>query len=417
MDIKKDFKADCYVQNKSLFNRYRNYEIEDEEVVDFNHASLARPYKEVFDALQKSLPSQARLYAGSIVGINDPTKVLFGRNTTEALSLTYWLAGVKEGNVVLTDAENESVLRIYREHRDHGNTNKSDGWSTFADDVISEDYEGISNSHVTGTSVRTSKFLGEYNPELILDQVDEKTKLVLVSHVVRNDGRIIDIEELARKVKEKNPDTYFAVDGAQALGNLSRIDFNELEEAGVDFYAATPHKTLGSYPLGILYVGERVKKRINELNGKQPTEQIIMDGMIPYDYNIPSNVDSVLNPLRYLSLITTIDALREKGFLKDSDFSEKSKQIQRIKDSFYERLKTQNAEILSEGEEYSPAIASFRFNGRNNAKVVRDLQEQGVFCSYISESDNIRVSFEVTNNEGDIDRFFEELKNNQHQFF
>jgi len=47
MDIKKDFDSDCYIKNKNLFMDYRKFRNK-KKVIDFNHASLARPYQEVF---------------------------------------------------------------------------------------------------------------------------------------------------------------------------------------------------------------------------------------------------------------------------------------------------------------------------------------------------------------------------------
>ena len=92
MDIKKIFEADCYVKNKNLFAKYRSFKTKEKEVIDFNHASLARPYKEVFDRINKELEDPARKKLCKLVGIDDISKIIFGRNTTEALSFTYWLA-------------------------------------------------------------------------------------------------------------------------------------------------------------------------------------------------------------------------------------------------------------------------------------------------------------------------------------
>ena len=159
MDIKKIFEADCYVKNKNLFAKYRSFKTKEKEVIDFNHASLARPYKEVFDRINKELEDPARKKLCKLVGIDDISKIIFGRNTTEALSFTYWLAEVEKGNVVITDAENESVIRIFREHRDHGNTNCQDGWSTFPDNEVSENFKGINRIKKLLVSVVNSRCL------------------------------------------------------------------------------------------------------------------------------------------------------------------------------------------------------------------------------------------------------------------
>ncbi len=409
MDIKKNFEADCYVKNKNLFTKYRSFKTKEKEIIDFNHASLARPYKEVFDRINKELEDKARKKLCELVGRDDPSKIIFGRNTTEALSFVYWLAEVEKGNVVITDAENESVIRIFREHRDHGNTNCQDGWSTFPDKEVSENFNGRSMIKKTNVELRVAEFLKDFDEMSILEKIDNKTTLVVVSHVIRNNGKIIDIEKIAKKIKEKNPNIFIAVDGAQALGNLPEVNFKKLEEIGVDFYVATPHKTLGSYPLGVLFISERAKKKLGILNGIGSENQIIMGGMIERNLGINSNVGIALNPLRFLALSTAIETLEKKKFLVGGSFQNKCEYLFRLKEKFVYELSKRGIEP-EEVSKQSCAIISFRISSmRDNQEIVTNLQEKGIFCSYISETQNIRVSFDITNDYEDITLFFKEL--------
>lgn len=408
MDIKKNFEADCYVKNKNLFTKHRSFKTKEKEVIDFNHASLARPYKEVFDKINKELEDKARKKLCALVGIEDTSKIIFGRNTTEALSFVYWLVEVEKGNVVVTDAENESVIRIFREHRDHGNTNCQDGWSTFPDKEVSENFRGIDTTKNTSVELRVANFLKDFDDEEILKQIDNKTFLVLISHVIRNNGRIVDIERLSKKIKERNPNTFIAIDGAQALGNLPKIDFKELEKIGVDFYTATPHKTLGSYPLGVLFISEKAKKNIEIFKKINSENQIIMEGMIERRLGINSNVGTALNPLRFLAVYTAIETLEKKDFLVGGNFHNKCRYLFQLKKKFIEELLKRRIES-EEISNQSPAIVSFRVSMKDNQQIVTNLQEKGIFCSYISETQNIRVSFDITNNYEDIVSFFKEL--------
>jgi len=409
------FLGDYYVANPDLLKRYRTFQTAPEEVIDLNHASLARPYKPVFEAVrhgEEATPLEARVAAASLVN-TEPSRVLFGRNTTEALSLTSWLAGVEHGNVVITDAENPSVARIYREHRDHGNTAGQDGWSTFPDACIAENFPDsllsqLAKTSPTGTPVTVVPFLGEYDIGRIIDAVDEQTRLVLLSHVVRNDGRIIDVAEVARRVKRKSPATYIAVDGAQALGTLPSIDFPSLEEAGIDFYAATPHKTLGAYPLGILYISKHAAGRMSALQGRTPIEQLLMPGMLPVQYSVAPNTSVPLNTGRYASLVRATKYLEDEGFRGD-DFSRKASFVSSLKTSFVEELRRHaselpKTELLSIGEHYSPAILAFRFVDTDNRDLVQRLGEEGIFCSYLSPTNNIRVSFGIRNTRREVQR-------------
>jgi len=64
----------------------------------------------------------------------------------------------------------------------------------------------------------------------------------------------------ARKIKaEKNPNDpnlFILVDGAQALGNLPKINFEEL---GCNAYVGTPHKTMKSEVLVFLLQSLRLR--------------------------------------------------------------------------------------------------------------------------------------------------------------
>lgn len=140
--------------------------------------------------------------------------------------------------------------------------------------------------------------------------------------------------------------------------------------------------------------------------------------MIPEEYNITPNVPCALNEKRYRSLVAASTFLEKAGFREGKNFAKKAQYVREIKEYFVKRLREYDAIVRSRGENYSPAILSFRLgkeeNGRlgkeDNGEVVRKLQEQGVFCSYIAEADSIRVSFDVTNTKRDVDQYFSSLR-------
>jgi selenocysteine lyase/cysteine desulfurase len=408
----KNFESDLYVIDEKQLMEYRHFNLEG--IIDFNHAALQRPFGEVYEFLN-STESQnvhyndGRAVAAKLVNLKDPSRVIFGRNTTEALSFAYWLADVDTGNVICTDAENDSIIRIFQEHRDHGNTKGKDGWSTFPDAIVAEDFEGLESIVKTPTKVVTIPVINDNNYDGIIDRIDENIKLVVFSHVRRIDGYIADIGQMARRIKEKNPNTYVAVDGAQALGNLPAIDFNRLEKAGIDFYAATPHKTLGSYPVGILYVSNRVGANIQKLERLAPELQIIMDGMLDESHSIAPNVNSRLNPKRMASLVKAVEVL-ENSYLSGNDFSRKSEHTRRLKNYFISKLSSYDATVLEEStREYSPAMLSFSFNNQDNRSIVEKLQRHKILTSYIAETNSIRLSFDISNSNRDVDKYFETL--------
>ena len=81
--------------------------------------------------------------------------------------------------------------------------------------------------------------------------IDDKTTFVSVMHVNNEVGAINDINEIAKKVKQKNPRVIFHSDGVQAYGKLS---FRLSKD--VDLYSVSAHK-IG----GLKGVGGLIKKK------------------------------------------------------------------------------------------------------------------------------------------------------------
>ncbi|MDE7296738.1 MAG: aminotransferase class V-fold PLP-dependent enzyme, partial [Clostridia bacterium] len=88
---------------------------------------------------------------------------------------------------------------------------------------------------------------GRVDCDALLSLVDEKTSLVSVVHVNNETGAINDINEIARRVKEKNPRTVFHSDGVQAYGKI-RVRLTEY----VDLYSLSAHKIGGLKGTGAL---------------------------------------------------------------------------------------------------------------------------------------------------------------------
>ena len=88
---------------------------------------------------------------------------------------------------------------------------------------------------------------GRVDVEKLLALVDEKTSFVSVIHVNNETGAINDINEIAKRVKKKNPRVVFHSDGVQAYG---KIPFKLAKE--VDLYSVSAHKIGGLKGVGAL---------------------------------------------------------------------------------------------------------------------------------------------------------------------
>lgn len=149
---------------------------------------------------------RARMSLAELFGADDADRVIFTKNATEALNLA--LAGTvkKNGHVVTTVYEHNSVLRTLTH--------------------LKEEY-GIRVSVTDGT------------PEGVARALEEDTCLVMVNHVSNVTGREADLAGIGKVLQGKN--ILFACDAAQSAGHTG-ID---MKKCGVNLLCAAGHKGMG----------------------------------------------------------------------------------------------------------------------------------------------------------------------------
>jgi cysteine desulfurase/selenocysteine lyase len=151
-------------------------------------------------------------------------EIVFVRGTTEAINLvaqSYGRTFLKPGDEIIVSA---------MEH--HSNIVP---WQMLCEQ--------------TGARLRVVPI--NHDGELVLDEycrmLNERTKLVSVTHVSNALGTIVPVKEIARLAHERGVPVL--VDGAQAAPHL-KVDVQELD---CDFYAFSGHKLFGPTGVGILY--------------------------------------------------------------------------------------------------------------------------------------------------------------------
>ncbi len=455
-----EFKADIYF-DEVQYPKYLNGEIEG---LHLNHASISNRQNETRDLaiLTQDFTNsdwertieQARNDAATLVGI-EKEGVIFGRNTTEAMKLISWLADLqKNDTVLLTDAENPSIARLFEVNMDHGNPDGEDGWSTYGTfyqargpnygkkDLNKQNYadaeerqtNNIMVNDLTGVKTQSIDII---NKELkrIYEQIEakitEKTKCFVISHVIRDTGVELPIKEICefvRKVKARkfpeNPEIFIIVDGAQALGNVSQINFAEI---GCDAYVGTPHKTMGSTPLGLGFVKpELIRKNVSRLNNLFfQDRQVVLNNMFDPSLGVKPNVPDSVDDMDIFGFTQAIEKLKEIGY-EDGNFEKINQKRRKLKDHFKGIVQEITNELdlpITEVENGTDFIYSFSVSGIDNRKFVRELSSQGIFVSYINrtklqndddphEGDGvIRVSFGTDNTEEELDKYKDKIKN------
>jgi len=161
---------------------------------------------------------------------NDPLRIIFTLNATEALNLVFHGLLKSGDHVVTTSMEHNSVMRPLNALKEKGVT-------------------------LTVVNCETD---GTIQVEKIEEAIRPETRLVAVNHASNVCGTILPLREIGQIVKKCN--VLFLVDAAQTAGS---IPIN-VKENHIDFLTFTGHKSLlGPTGTGGLVIGENVN--IDEL--------------------------------------------------------------------------------------------------------------------------------------------------------
>jgi cysteine desulfurase/selenocysteine lyase len=89
---------------------------------------------------------------------------------------------------------------------------------------------------------------GALDAQRVVDQVDERTRLVALAHGSNVTGRVHDVKAIAAAVRAKSPTTLVLIDAAQTVGHVPV----SVADLGADFVAFSSHKMLGPTGVGVL---------------------------------------------------------------------------------------------------------------------------------------------------------------------
>ena len=190
-----------------------------------------------------------------------PNTITLTENTTVGCNIALWALDWQQGDrLLLSDCEHPGII---------------------AGAIQIQKRFGIEIDYFPLTNTRNANVIdSESVVELLVQHLQPKTRLVMLSHICWNTGQVLPLKAIATACHERN--VLVAVDAAQSVGVLPL----NLADIAADFYAFTTHKWwCAPLGLGALYIRPEIFDQIEPvfvgwrgLTGKTPIPQWREDG-------------------------------------------------------------------------------------------------------------------------------------------
>ena len=241
----------------------------------------------------------------------------------------------------------------------------------------------------------------------MLERVDKNTILVACMMVNNEIGAVEPVEEAAKVIKAKNPDTLFHVDAIQAYGKFRICP----KKMGIDLLSVSGHKIHAPKGTGFLYIRDKVKVKPIIYGGGQ------QKGMRSGTENVPG-----------------VAALGEAAAEIYENFDAKVDHMYEIRQRFIDGV-TQIPGVTVNGRtgrDSAPQIVSVTIEDVRSEVMLHSLEEYGIYVSAGSACSSnkpapsrtlqgiglpkqklestIRISFCVNTTEEEVDYAVEKMK-------
>lgn len=190
----------------------------------------------------------------------------------------------------------------------------------------------------------------------VLNAVGPGTALVSVMLVNNELGDRYPIEEIAKGLRDRNPDTLLHTDASQAF---LKVPFT-VKELGADLVTVSAHKIGGPKGIGALYVGPRLRN---------PRPLLPGGGQ---EHGLRSGTEATAQIAGFAKAVE----------LRRASFPEDEARLRRIRAYAVERLlDIPDIELVGGQHETAPHILSVSLAGWPSGNIVSDLSAQGICVS------------------------------------
>ena len=234
--------------------------------------------------------------------------------------------------------------------------------------------------------------------------LDEKTKLVALSHGLYNSGLILPVKEIGKELQKENI-PYF-LDTAQTVGCIGEFDF---VDTGCDFMSFNGSKWLcGPMGTGIFYCKRESSDLLEPLNIGGESAETNKDGDLTYK-ELPDRFQTGFR--NYVGLAGMESSVT---FLQNLGWNNIRNHIINLSNLFIDEIgKIPESKVFGpENESDRTSIVSFEIEKHDPEKIVSKLAEKGIIIAKreIYEKPVLRISPHIYNTKDEILSLVEELK-------
>lgn len=227
-------------------------------------------------------------------------------------------------------------------------------------------------------------------PEEIGAAIDERTRLVVLSHVSYRTGFRHDLEAVSAAVRRANPEAFFAVDATQSLGVIP------VPASACDFLVATSCKwLLAPHGLGIFYWN---RERLPDVEPASIGWYSVVDDLkFPYDLK-PTASRFELGGPNLVSIYALNEGLK---LLLEVGVERIEAHVLGLGTRLLDGLRDLGLPMMTP---HDPALRAgiVAWEDADNARTAARLAEQGVFVT--GSSGRIRAGMHLYNDPEDVDR-------------
>ena len=234
--------------------------------------------------------------------------------------------------------------------------------------------------------------------------LDEKTKLVALSHGLYNSGLILPVKEIGKELQKENI-PYF-LDTAQTVGCIGEFDF---ADTGCDFMSFNGSKWLcGPMGTGVFYCKRESSDLLEPSNIGGETAETNENGELTYK-ELPDRFQAGFR--NYVGLAGMESSVT---FLQNLGWNNIRNHIISLSNLFIDEIgKISESKVFCpENESERTSIVSFEIEKQDPEKIVSELAQKGIIIAKreIYEKPVLRISPHIYNTKDEILSLVEELK-------